>query len=196
MPRKSQHIPACPNSHCEHPGSVHRHGFLRTRHGRRRRFLCKACGHTFVTSRGTPYFRIRSSRAAFDRVVALSVEGISISAIARLQGLSWSTVARWLEKAAAAADQFSNRRLRDFELLDLQLDEMRTFALGKDKPTWIYAALEVSSRLWTTAHTGRRAWQPTIAVMRDVARRALPGAVPRIATDGYLYYHPAIRKTF
>ena len=36
------------------------------------------------------------------RVAALSVEGVSKSSIARAMGISWNTVARWLERAAAA----------------------------------------------------------------------------------------------
>ena len=38
--------------------------------------------------------------APFDGVIALRVEGVSISAISRIKGIAWNTVARWLEKAA------------------------------------------------------------------------------------------------
>ena len=49
---------------------------------------------------------------AFDRVAALSVEGMNKSAIARITRLSWNTVARWLERAAAAAGRFNHTNTR------------------------------------------------------------------------------------
>ena len=77
---------ACPNAQCAMwdkagKGNVVLHGFLKLRRGRRRRYRCKACGRTFVSSLGTPYHRLKCTRAQFDKVAALSVEGLSKSAI-------------------------------------------------------------------------------------------------------------------
>ncbi len=92
---------ACPNRECEHHGklgrgNIVRHGYSKLKRGRRRRYRCTGCGRTFGSTTGTPYKRLQHSMSAFDRVVALSVEGISKSAIARIEGLSWNTVSRWL----------------------------------------------------------------------------------------------------
>ena len=43
---------------------------------------------------------------------------------------------------------------------------------------------------------GRRGYLATRDVIRDLAARCLPGAVPLIATDGYIYYKPAIKQSF
>ena len=61
----------------------------------------------------------------------MSVEGVSKSAIARIKGISWNTVARWLERAAAAARRFNDAMTQGFSLEELQLDEIRTFT-GED----------------------------------------------------------------
>lgn len=61
------------------------------------------------------------------------MEGVSISAIARLEGISWNTAARWLERAAIAAADFNDRMTWGFELHEVQADEMRTFAPSKKK---------------------------------------------------------------
>ncbi len=45
------------------------------------------CGKTFGATTGTPYKRIQHSMRAFDRVAALSVEGMNKSAIARVERL-------------------------------------------------------------------------------------------------------------
>lgn len=99
-------------------------------------------------------------------------------------------------KVGAHAARLNDERLRDFELIDLQADELRTVALGKKKPIWVYTTLEVSSRLWPVSRVGRRGYRATLTLLCDLAARALPDAVPLIATDGYRYYKPAIKKTF
>ena len=80
---------ACPNPQCAMFGKIGRgnvtlHGFLRLKRGRRRRYRCKACCATFVSSVGTPYHRLKCTRAQFDKVAALSVEGLSKSAYLRV----------------------------------------------------------------------------------------------------------------
>ena len=76
-----------------------RHGFYRTRSGKRRRYRCVALWKDVLCNQGTPYYRLQHRRANFDAVVSLRVEGVSISAIARIEGIAWNTVARWLQKA-------------------------------------------------------------------------------------------------
>ncbi len=177
-------------------GNVVKHSLQRLKRGVRRRYLCKACGRTFCSTTGTAYHGIQRARRMFDWVVSLRMEGSSIAAISRLTSLSWNTIARWLERAAKHAAQFNYRRLRRFELLEIQADEMRTFVQGKRQVVWIYTAMEVSSRLWPVARVGQRGHRSTVLVFRDLAQRALPGSYPLIATDGYRYYKTAVRKAF
>ncbi|TAH39436.1 MAG: hypothetical protein EYC70_01230 [Planctomycetota bacterium] len=192
---------SCPNSDCGLFGrrgqrNILLHSWQPLRRGRRRRYLCTTCGKTFSRTQGTPYFRLQHGRRRFDEVVELRMEGASIAAIARIKRLSWNTVARWLAKAAVRATRFNDQRIRGFELVELQADEICTFARGKDHQVWIYTTIEVSSRLWPATRVGRRSRKSTLAVIRELARRGLPGATPLIATDGYRYYKGVIRKVF
>ena len=150
---RSPKVRRCLNATCSKygvkgAGNIRPHGFMQTKHGKRRRWICKACGTTLSTNTGTPYLRIHSSRTAFDRVAALRVEGVSISAIGRVTGHGWNTVARWLERAGVAAGKFNDAKLKGFELIELQLDELCTFVGGKIDVTWNFTAIEVSARLW------------------------------------------------
>ena len=102
LPRRSRSTPSCPNTECEthgahDKGKIVRHGFVGTKFGRRRRYRCTACDRTFGKNTNTTYQRVQSPRTLFDRVVELRVEGMSIAAISRVCGLSWSTVFRWLK---------------------------------------------------------------------------------------------------
>src|SRR5450759_1699091 len=106
-------------------------GFYQTRWGKRRRFRCKGCGRSFCRSSGTVYHRLQHRRAMFDQVAALSVDGVSKSAIARVQQIAWNTVDRWLEKAAAACRLFNHRRITKIQIRELQADEICTSVGGK-----------------------------------------------------------------
>ena len=108
-------------------GNIIRHSFYKTSQGRRRRYLCKACKKTFGSTAGTPYYRLQKPRSTFDEVATMAVEGVGISATARITGLAPDTVAHWREKASEHADRFNDRKLKGFDLTELQADEMRSF---------------------------------------------------------------------
>ena len=69
-------------------GNIIRHSFYKTSQGRRRRYLCKDCKKTFGPTAGTPYYRLQKPRSTFDEVATMAVEGVSISATARIKGLA------------------------------------------------------------------------------------------------------------
>ena len=193
--------PSCLNPECPLHGNARsshiiRYGFYRTTAGKRRRYRCVGCGQTFSTTKGTPYYRLQHRRATFDTVVTLSVEGVSLSAIARIERLAWNTVARWLERAALVCRRFSDGRTTGVVATELQADEIRSFTGGKTRPTWVFAAIEVWSRLWTSTVVGRRSYRNTLALIRDVASRMTFAAGPVIVTDGFAFYGTAIRRVF
>ena len=130
----------------------------------------------------------------FDQVAALSVEGVSKSAIARVQQIAWNTVDRWLEKAAAACHLFNHRRITKIEIRELQADEICAMVGGKDQPpVWIFAAIEVWSRLWPSTVVGKRSYRNTLTLFRDLCARYKGSTVQLIATDGFKFYRQVVR---
>ena len=125
-------------------------------------------------------------RATFDGVIALRVEGVSISAISRIEGIAWNTVARWLEKAAQVCRRFNHRRIAGFAAEELQADEIRTFVGNKKTPSWVFVTIEVWFRLWPSTGTGRRSY----------SKRMNFGRLPLIVTDGFEFYQKVIRRFF
>jgi IS1 family transposase len=117
---------------------------------------------------------------------------VSLSATARVTGHSRNTVARWLERASTAATRFNDRMLRGFDLIELQADELCTFVGNKNETVWLFATLEVSSRLWAGSVLGRRSDHNARAVINDVVRRGRVVGCPLIATDGFEYYIGAV----
>ena len=183
---------ACGKPGCDNfgkPGlNIVGHGWFVTKSGRRRRYRCTVCGGTLSTNTGTAYRGLRCSRREFDQVASLRVEGVSISATARVTGHSRTTIARWLERAATAAACFNHRLLRDFDVIELQADELCTFIGSKRRTLWLFATIEVCSRLWAGSVLGRRSHRNTKAAINDVILRGRRVGCPLIATDGFEYY--------
>ena len=146
------------------------------------------------TNTSTAYSGLRCTRREFDQVASLRVEGVSISATARVTGHSRNTIARWLERASRAAERFNRQMLRDFEIVELQADELYTFIGSKSRPMWLFATIEVCSRLWAGSFLGRRSYRNTKAVINDVILRGRLVGFPLIATDGFEYYFAVIAR--
>ena len=75
-----------------------------------------------------------------------------------------------------------------------RLAAVRSFTGGKTRPAWVFAAIEVWSRLWTSTVVGRRSYRNTLALVRDVATRMKFAAGPLIVTDGFEFYGTVIRR--
>ena len=187
---------ACARPGCDNRGkpglNIVGYGSFATKAGRRQRYRCTVCRGTVSTNTGTAYSGLRCTRREFEQVASLRVEGVSLSATARVTGHSRNTVARWLERASTAATRFNDRMLRGFDLIELQADELCTFVGNKNKTVWLFATIEVSSRLWAGSVLGRRSDHNARAVINDVVRRGRIVGSPRIATDGFEYYLGAV----
>ncbi len=192
---------SCPNRNCHlsrkaGAGSIIRFGFYTTKSGKRCRFRCRTCGKTFCSNIGTPYYRLQHRRATFDDVAALSAEGLNKSAIAPVKRIAWNTAHRWLEKAAGLCRRFNDRNTTGFSVPELQADEIQTIVGGKLQPIWIFAAIEVWSRLWPSTVVGTRSYRNTLHLFRDISSRTTLETVPLIATDGFAFYMKVIRRVF
>jgi len=143
-----------------------------------------------------PYHRLQHRRATFDEVATLSVEGLNKSAIARVKRIAWNTVHRWLKKAAAFCRRFNNRKIAGIAITELQADEICTIIHDKEQPIWIFAAIEVWSRLWPSTVIGRRSYRNTLTLFRDISSRMILEQVPLITTDGFAFYAKVIGRVF
>jgi len=192
---------SCPNKHCppsgkNDVGAIIRHGFYTTRCGKRRRYQCQSCGKTFCSTSGTPYHRLQHRRTTFDEVAALSVEGLNKSAIARAKRITWNTVHRWLARAAGWCRRFSDRKIRRLATAELQADEIRTIVGGRGQPVWVFAVIDVWSRLWPSTVVGKRSYQNTLVLFRDLSRRMSLEIIPLITTDGFGFYEKVVGRVF
>ena len=181
----------CPYLHCPKQGQSHqviRFGFYRLKRGRRRRYRCTACGGTYGRTTQTLYHRLRSSQTRIDRVAAMSVEGMSRAAIARVEHIDPHTVDRWLNRASAAAERFNDTMTRHVLVQELQADELQTVASRQAQSTWVFTSLEVWSRLWMSTVVGSRNARNTQQLLQDTVTRGELIEDCLVTTDGYQPY--------
>jgi transposase-like protein/IS1 family transposase len=174
-----------------------RHSLLRTRHGTKHRWRCKLCGLAFTANHGTPYHRLRSSLAHFDRAVHWVMEGTTQASIARSEGLSASTVRRWFERATRAPHDFNQRAVRNLEPVEIQVDELRSYAGHRDNRQFVFAAIDVSPRFWLASAVGKRTRRSCRLVMRQARNRcSSTGKRVLIVTDPFQFYRPEVQLTW
>jgi len=193
----------CPNPTCDlglknqPPAQIIRHSLLRTRKGPTPRWRCKRCRRTFTARTGTAYHRLRTRPARFDRAVQMTVEGMSKAAAARVSQVTTGTLNRWLERAANGAASLCDEAVRELETSELQGDELRGFLGDKQHRAYVYASMEVGSRLWVSTVVGRRTLRNTRLFVRDTRDRCARGQERILfVTDRFRYYRQELRKAW
>ena len=86
--------------------------------------------------------------------------------------------------------------LRGFDLMELQADELCTFIGSTRTIIWLFATIEVSSRVWAGSVLGRRSDRNARAVINNVVRRGRVVGCPLIVTDCFEYYVGAMVDLF
>lgn len=124
------------------------------------------------------------------------MEGLNKSAIARVKRITWNAVDRWLERAADSCLRFNDRSTKDLAIEELQADEIRTIVGGKQQPLWVFASIDVWSRLWPSTVVGRRSYRNTLRLFQDIVSRMNLVPFPLIATDGFEFYEKVVRQVF
>jgi hypothetical protein len=73
---------------------------------------------------------------------------------------------------------------------------LNTFLGNRNKKTWVFAGIEVSSRLWPATLVGARTWNNTKSFIRTIADSSEWVPFPLITSDGMKFYGSAIQLTF
>ncbi len=92
-----------------------------------RRYGCHTCKRTFVETKGTIFYRLRTPPQEVLEAIAQLVERGSIRGVARVKGKKPDTVIAWLRLAGEHAAQVNEYLIRDLHLTQVQVDELWTF---------------------------------------------------------------------
>ena len=81
-------------------------------------------------------------------------------------------------------------------MVELQADEIKTIVGSKEEPIWIFAVIEVWSRFWPSTVVGKRSYQNTFSVFRNLSSRMILEQIPLVVKDGFGFYEKVVRRVF
>jgi transposase-like protein len=126
----------CPNSQCADYGKpqtaqqkniIH---FGLTRAGRQR-YQCQTCGQTFTETKGTLFYRRRTSAEEILKTLAQVAEAQRISSVTRTTGHKEDTVLDWLREAAQQVEAIDDVLMADYQMSRGQLDGLWAYVGNK-----------------------------------------------------------------
>jgi transposase-like protein len=184
----------CPNLACPARGQTGQ-GNIGIHSRKDQRFICQQCRKTFTATKGTVFYRLRTSAEIVVIVVTLLAHGCPLQAIVAAFGFDERTVAPWLARAGQQGQAIQEHLVEQpRELGQVQADEIRVKKQGGI--VWMALAMMVSTRLWLAGEVSPHRDMPLIRRLIERVRR---GATPRpllFCTDGLSTYIRAIRETF
>src|SRR5436853_5704643 len=159
------------------------------------RFICHACDKTFSATKGTVFYRLRTSAETVVIVVTLLAHGCPVQAIVAAFGLDERTIAGWWARSGRqgqAVHAYLVEQPRD--LGHVQADESRVKKQGGI--VWMALAIMVKTRLWLGGEVSEQRDMTLIRQLIERVRRCAAHRPLLVCTDGLCSYIRAIRETF
>jgi transposase-like protein len=184
----------CPNWDCPARGQIGQ-GNIGIHSRKDRRFLCTQCRKTFSATKGTVFYRLRTSTETVILVVTLLAHGCPVQAIVAAFGLDERTVADWWARSGRqgqAVHEYVVEQPRD--LGQVQADELRVKKQGGI--VWMALAMMVKTRLWLGGEVSEQRDMTLIRRLIARVRRCAARRPLLVCTDGLSSYIRAIRETF
>jgi transposase-like protein len=182
----------CPNWDCPARGQIGQ-GNIGIHARKDRRFLCTQCRKTFSATKGTVFYRLRTSTETVILVVTLLAHGCPVQAIVAAFGLDERTVADWWARSGRqgqAVHEYVVEQPRD--LGQVQADALRVKKQGGI--VWMALAMMVKTRLWLGGEVSEHRDMPLIRRLPERVRRGAARRPLLVCTDGLSSYIRAIRE--
>ena len=184
----------CPNLACPARGQTGQ-GNIGIHSRKDQRFICQQCRRTFTVTKGTVFYRLRTSAEIVVIVVTLLAHGCPLQAIVAAFGFDERTVAAWLARAGQQGQAIQEHLVEQPRALgQVQADEIGVKKQGGI--VWMALAMMVSTRLWLAGEVSPHRDMPLIRRLIERVRRGAAHRPLLFCTDGLSTYIRAIRKTF
>jgi transposase-like protein/IS1 family transposase len=184
----------CPNLACPARGQVGQ-GNIGIHSRQEQRFVCKQCHTTFTATKGTVFYRLRTSAELVVTVVTLLAYGCPLQAIVAAFRLDERTGAAWWARAGQQGQAIQEDLVEQpRELGHVQADEIRVKTQGHI--VWMALAMMVRTRLWLAGEVSVQRDMPLIRRLIARVRRCAAHGPLLFCTDGLCAYIRAIRETF
>src|SRR5919201_5519491 len=184
----------CPNRNCPARGQTGQ-GNIGIHSRKEQRFICHECDKTFSATKGTVFYRLRTSAETVVIIVTLLAHGCPVQAMVAAFGFDERTIAAWWARSGRqgqAVHEYLVEQPRD--LGQVQADELRIKKQGGI--VWMALAIMVTTRWWLGGEVSE---QRDLSLIRRLIERVRRCAAHRpllFCTDGLCSYIRAIRETF
>jgi len=173
--------------------------------GNRQRFQCTQCRKVFTDARDNTldgmYLPIEKAEA----VLAMLLEGNSVSSVERITGVHKATILKLLVLAGEKCERIMAEKIRNIRVNDVEADEVWSFIGKKEKRVrpeddqnlgdcYTFVAIERHTKLVLNIAMGKRD-QRTTDVFIEGVRHATAHGHFQMTTDGFGPYKSAISTT-
>jgi transposase-like protein/IS1 family transposase len=184
----------CPNLACPARGQTGQ-GNISIHSCKDKRFMCTECHKTFSATKGTAFYRLRTSAEMVSLVMTLMAHGCPLQAIVVAFGYDERTVACWLARAGVQGQAVQEQRVEQpRDLGQVQADELRVKTQGG--LVWMALAMMIKTRLWLAGEVSEHRDMTLIRRLIERVRRCALHRPLLFCTDGLCSYIRAIRETF
>src|SRR6266487_4347834 len=184
----------CPNLACPARGQTGQ-GNIGIHSCKDKRFICTECHKTFSATKGTAFYRLRTSAETVVLVMTLLAHGCPLQAIVVAFGYDERTVAGWVARGGAQGQAVQEHLVEQpRDLGQVQADEIRVKKQGGI--VWMALAMMVCTRLWLGGEVSEQRDMPLIRRLIERVRRCAAHRPLLVCTDGLCTYIRAIRETF
>src|SRR5467141_1148252 len=184
----------CPNVACPARGQTGQ-GNIGIHSCKDKRFLCTECRKTFSATKGTAFYRLRTSAETGSLVVTLMAPGCPLQAIVVAFGSDERTVAQWRARGGRQGQAVQEHLVEQpRDLGQVQADEIRVKRPGGI--VWMALAMMVSTRLWLGGEVSEQRDMTLIRRLIERVRRCAAHRPLLVCTDGLCSYIRAVRETF
>ena len=185
----------CPNIDCPARGQKDT-GNLHVHSQQEKRYICNVCGQTFATTKGTIFYRLRSSPQLVMWVIVLLAYGCPIQAIVKAFILDERTVRDWQKRAGRHCQQVHEHLVENsqHDLEQVQADEIK--AKTQHSTLWMAFAIWVPTRLWMGGVVSPKRDMELIQSLADKLRQMALCRPLLLAVDGLASYVSAFRNAF
>jgi len=184
----------CPNIACPARGQTGQ-GNIGIHSCKDKRFLCTECHKTFSATKGTAFYRLRTSAETVSLVVTLLAHGCPLQALVVAFGSDERTVAGWVARAGdqgQAVQEHLVEQPRD--LGQVQAEEIRVKKQGG--LVWMALAMMVRTRLWLGGEVSAQRDRPLIRRLIERVRRCAAHRPLLVCPDGLVSSIRAMREPF
>jgi transposase-like protein len=185
----------CPNMKCPARGQTGK-GNIPIHSQKEQRCVCKVCGQTFATTKGTIFYRLRYASELVIQVLVLLAYGCPIQAIVKAFGLDERTVRDWLARAGQHCQQVHEHLVENtvHDLKQVQADEIK---VKTQKGTfWMALAIWVQPRLWIGGVVSSTRDLDLIQALANKVKQIALCRPLLLAVDGLASYVSAFRNAF